>query len=284
MYVKRRLSLERKNSPLRYPGGKTNLYKSVKTIIDKNHLTDIIYTEPFSGGYGIGLQLMINGDVQKFIINDYDYHIYAFWKTVFLHTQKLVDFITNVDITIEEWHKQKEIYLNYKNHSIIDVGCSTLFLNRTNYSGILKGGPIGGFDQGGEYKINCRFNKVKIISDIKAIAAHKKQVEIYNLDAIKLIRKLSSREKIFYNFDPPYVQKGKELYENFYKDVDHIKLHDAIGKFVQDKWIMTYDKCDFIKKLYEGYYIEEYSLTYVAGEKKKGKEYLISNFNTEEKK
>lgn len=278
-------SLNKKSSPLRYPGGKSSLYNKVKTIMEDNNLCNSTYVEPFSGGYGIGLQLMKNHIVDSFIINDYDYHIYAFWKTLFLHTKQLIDFINKVNITIEEWQNQREIYNNYKDYSLVEVGCSTLFLNRTNYSGILKGGPIGGFSQSGSYKLHCRFNKQTLIENIKEIASFKKHVKIYNLDAIKLITKLTSKnETFFYNFDPPYVKKGQELYENFYNEDDHIRLHNKIDMCVKDKWIMTYDKCEFIKKLYNNYYVQDFELSYVAGKKKKGTEYFISNFYIEEKR
>lgn len=270
---------DKKNSPLRYPGGKSSLYNKVKHIMVENDLCDATYVEPFSGGYGIGLQLMRNHIANSFIINDYDYHIFAFWKTLFYHTKKLIDFINNVNVTIGEWQNQKEIFDNYKDYTLVEVGCSTLFLNRTNYSGILKSGPIGGFAQTGNYKLNCRFNKQSLIENIKELSSFKKNVKIYNLDAVDLIKKLTKKnEKHFYNFDPPYVKKGRELYQNFYNEDDHMRLYKIIDTSIKEKWIMTYDKCGLIRNLYNNYYIQEYELSYVAGGKKKGTEFFISNF------
>jgi len=265
------------NSPLRYPGGKAKIYPVVKNIIITNNLSNKIYVEPFAGGFGLGLKLMLNGDIERFIINDYDRHIYAFWKSVFSNTKRLIEKITTTNITIEEWHRQKNIYDNHKEYSILDVGFSTLFLNRTNYSGILMSGPIGGFDQERDYKIDCRFNKERIIELIRKIAAHKKNVKVYRKDAIKLIKKLKPIEQeVFYNFDPPYVNKGKELYLNALVQQDHIDLKNEIDD-VRTEWIMTYDNHNLIKGLYQSYHKIEFDLLYSVSSKRKEKELMISN-------
>lgn len=265
-------------SPLRYPGGKAILYDKVKKIVVDNKLTDMIYVEPFAGGFGLGIKLMTNNIINSFIINDYDYHIYAFWKVLFTRTKDLINFINNVNVTLNEWIIQKEIYINYKNYNLVEIACSTLFLNRTNYSGVLTGGPIGGQKQIGNYKIDCRFNKQKLTQMIEELSKYKSKVKVYNYDAIKLIKKLKEKQNLFYNFDPPYVSKGKELYANFYENKDHILLGKTIDRLVIGKWIMTYDNNDLIKNLYQNYNIEEFVLPYFAGKKKKGTELFIKNF------
>lgn len=265
-------------SPLRYPGGKTKMYNLVKNIIHSHKMDNLVYVEPFSGGFGIGINLLCNGDMKRFIINDYDYHIFAFWKTIFNYTKQLIEFVNEVDINILEWKRQKEIYDHYEDYSLFEVGCSALFLNRTNFSGILKSGPIGGFNQAGKYKIDCRFNKNYLIKIIKEIAKHKNQVKIYNLDVVKLIKKLKPIEnEVFYNFDPPYVEKGPELYLNSFKKADHINLMNEINK-INTKWIMTYDQVPLIRNLYGNYYMSEYIQGYSINRKRKEKELFISNF------
>lgn len=264
---------------LRYPGGKAKIYKVVRDIITSNNLTHKTYVEPFAGGFGLGINLMLNGDIKKFIINDYDRHIYSLWKSVFSQTNKLIKKIEETDITIEQWQMQKEIYNNPKGHSTLDIGFSTLFLNRTNFSGILMSGPIGGYGQRGNYKVNCRFNKDRIIELIKRIAAHKKNVEVYRKDAVKLIQELRPREQeIFYNFDPPYVNKGQGLYLNAFAIKDHICLEGEIEK-VKTEWIMTYDNVDLIKGLYKNYQQIEFNLSYTVSSKRAEKELMISNLS-----
>ena len=267
-------------SPLRYPGGKGKLYQRVKQIIDANELQTRIYTEPFAGGFGIGIKLMLNHDVERVIINDFDYHIYAIWSCIFNETDAFVDLIDKTDIDMDVWKQQKMIYNHYQEHSLLSVGFSAFFLNRTNYSGVLSGGPIGGVTQSGKYKLNCRFNKQRLIDLIKRIAQYRKQVEIYHLDATDFIDEVivPRRDELFINFDPPYVTKGEELYKNYYSAEDHKKLAYKIIENLQGaKWIMTYDNCDLIRKLYQAYAPKEFNLQYVAGENKLGNEMMIGN-------
>ena len=265
---------------LRYPGGKAKIYSSVKEIILQNGLEHKIYCEPYSGGFGLGIKLLLKGDMQRFIINDLDRHIYAFWHSVFFDTDRLIDKIQNTPITMDEWHHQKDIYLNantYNENRLLDIGFSTLFLNRTNFSGILTGGPIGGLAQHGLYTIDCRFNRERLVKCVRDIAAHRENVEVYNYDALHLIRELKAREQdIFYNFDPPYVGKGPALYLNALVEQDHINLRNAVNN-VQTKWIMTYDNVKLIKDLYKDYKQKELELLYSVSVKRKDKELMISN-------
>ena len=55
-------------SPLRYPGGKSQLYDYVKRIIDYNDLLGETYVEPFAGGAGLAMKLLLNNDVKRMIM------------------------------------------------------------------------------------------------------------------------------------------------------------------------------------------------------------------------
>ena len=140
-------------SPLRYPGGKTQLSKFVKAILEENNLLGGTYVEPYAGGAGIAMYLLTNGYVANVFINDIDYSVYAFWNSVVNHAEELCKLILDTPVNLDTWKVQKEIYNNPQNHSVLEVGFATFFLNRTNRSGILKGGIIGGNDQKGKYKI-----------------------------------------------------------------------------------------------------------------------------------
>lgn len=269
-------------SPLRYPGGKGKLYKQVKQIILDNNLQERAYTEPFAGGFGIGIKLLLNNDIQSVIINDFDYHIYAVWYCIFYETEAFVNLINATAINLETWKQQKAVYNGYQNHTLLEIGFSAFFLNRTNYSGVLTGGPIGGMKQTGKYKIDCRFNKKKLIDLIIKIGQYRNQVEIYNLDVNQFIDEiiLQRQDELFINFDPPYVTKGEVLYKNYFKDEDHKKLADKIITNLQNaQWIMTYDDCDLIKELYKSFGPQNFNLQYYAGTKRMGNELLISNLH-----
>lgn len=266
------------DSPLRYPGGKTKIYSRVKKIIDANmDNRERIYIEPYAGGAGLALKLLYQGDVQRLILNDFDYHIYCFWDLCLNDTDTLCNMIEKVNINISEWNKQKGIYDNIKEYSHAEIGFATFFLNRCNVSGIIKGGPIGGVGQKGTYKIDARFNKKELVKKIRKVAAHKNVIEFYNMDAIAFLDDVVTKivsDNIFLNIDPPYVKKGPMLYKNSYTESDHKEIAEKIA-MLKSKWIVTYDECELIKELYKRFRMDKMQLNYSAGNTKKGQEYII---------
>lgn len=266
-------------SPLRYPGGKTILYKKIKNILEKNNLIECTYMEPFSGGAGLALKLLMNNDVKRIVINDLDFAIYSFWHNVLYDTDKFCNDIENIKVDLEEWEKQKYIYNNQNNYSMYEVGLATFFLNRTNRSGIIKGGVIGGKKQEGKYKIDCRFNKKVLIEKIKRIGMYRNRIKLFNYDANDFIKRVVMRQKnenFFIYFDPPYIKKGPELYKNHFNNEEHKYLSTNIKeKLLEKNWIVTYDKNELVQKLYDNFCIVEFDLNYSAGKNKTGNELMI---------
>lgn len=269
-------------SPLRYPGGKSILYNYFKNLIKENKMQNYTYVELFAGGAGVAIALLLNDDVKNIVINDYDYCVYSFWYSVLNETDKLCNLITTTDITVAEREKQKYIYDNYKHYSTLEIGFATLFLNRTNRSGILEGGIIGGKEQKGNYKIDCRFNKQNIIDRIKNIAERRDRISLFNMDAAEFLRTQSEQLKkwSFFYLDPPYVIKGGNLYKNSFQPSDHEELANLVKKRLKNrKWLITYDKVELIEQLYNPFLIKYYDLSYTAQEKKKGSEIMIFSKN-----
>jgi DNA adenine methylase len=273
------------NSPLRYPGGKGKVADYFKQIIRDNSLYDGVYVEPYAGGASVALTLLFNEYVSKIIINDIDRSIYAFWHSVLYRTEEFCRLVETTPVTIETWKKQRQIQKKNKNKKeaqrLLRLGFSTFFLNRTNRSGILNGGVIGGQDQTGEWKIDARYNKPALIERIKRIAQYKDRIELYNRDAVKLIRTLRDDlpEKTLIYFDPPYYVKGQALYLNFYKAEDHKHIADEIAQLVDQKWVVTYDNVAPIRNLYEEFRKKKFSLNYSAAEASRGEEVMIFSNN-----
>lgn len=269
-------------SPLRYPGGKNRLSKFISEICIDNNI-DGHYIEPFAGGASVALYLLIEKKVNKITINDFDKSIYAFWYSVLNSTTKLCKLIEKTPINMGEWEKQKKIQLSKDKVSLLKLGFSTLFLNRTNFSGIITGGPLGGKKQNGKYKISCRFNKNEIIKRIKRISQEKNKITLYNLDALDLIDKIkkeSSNKKTIFYFDPPYYQKGSKLYLNSYNDKDHEELSKSIKEIKNTFWIVSYDNTEEINKLYSWVKNKEYfHLKHFVNSPKEGKEVLFFKNN-----
>jgi DNA adenine methylase len=266
-------------TPLRYPGGKTQFYPLVKKLLEDNNLTGHTYIEPFAGGAGIAVKLLLNNDVGRIIINDIDPAIYAFWHSVLYYSDKLCKLIEKTPISVEQWHKQKKAYLGKKT-SILNKGFAVLFLNRANVSGIINGGIIGGLQQNGPYGIDARFNKDTLIKKIKTIGAQKDKIALYNLDAIKFLEleEIKKLRKTFVNFDPPYVSKGSGLYENSFTNGDHKELASVI-KRCSRRWIVTYDVHPLITKLYSGLRYSYLNVNYSINERRTAKEYIFYSNN-----
>ena len=264
-------------SSLRYPGGKNKLAKFIALICEKNNINGH-YVEPYAGGASVALYLLINGYVKEITINDLDRGIYAFWYSVLNNTEKFCRKIKNTEVTVENWEKFKKIHANARTVKLFDLGFATFFLNRTNRSGIIDGGVIGGKEQKGKYKIDCRFKKEDLIKKIKLIASHKKSIHLYNLDASELIEKIQKENKnpntIFY-FDPPYYLKGPSLYMNYYNKDDHEEISRKIQKIKNMRWIVSYDNVPEIRWLYRNFKKKEYELTHTVYEVRKGKEILF---------
>lgn len=272
-------------SPLRYPGGKNKLNKYVNELITIKKLNNSIYVEPFCGGAAVALSLLINGHVKNIIINDFDRSIYAFWYSVLNYTNELCELIMNTEINIKEWNQQKEIQDRKNSENLLTLGFSTLFLNRTNRSGIIKAGVIGGKEQKGEYKLDCRFNKADLINKIRLISKYRDNIELFNLDAGLLIDNIINKQKrkLFIFFDPPYYKQGSNLYTNFYTHKDHVSLANKIKAIKYHSWILTYDNQKEIKDMYKGFKKEMYKLNYSVEKKYKGDEVIFYSNTLKEK-
>ncbi|MCH7613612.1 MAG: DNA adenine methylase, partial [Candidatus Marinimicrobia bacterium] len=271
-------------SPLRYPGGKSSLRHIISKILLINNIDDSNYYEPFAGGSGLGLYLLMNGFVSNIFLNDADVTIYSFWKSILENGEKFIERIRKTDISIAEWKKQKAVISSLANHTLDEIGFATFFLNRCNRSGIISyAGPIGGKNQEGEWKIDVRFNKTDLIQRIKRIIKYKNRIFFYNLDAINFLKsKLprgNQRKNVFVYIDPPYYNKGKSLYLNYYTNSDHKILSSYIKRQKTLNWVMTYDNVQQIISLYGSFHIFEYSLKYSLQDKKEGKEIFITPHN-----
>lgn len=268
-------------SPLRYPGGKIKLANFLGRVCEKNLITGH-YIEPYAGGAAVALSLLLEEKVSKITINDKDRSIYAFWYSVLYYTEELCHLINTTTVNLSEWQKQKDVQKRKDSALLLELGFSTFFLNRTNRSGIIDAGPIGGFGQKGNYKLDCRFNREELIARIKKIGEYKKRINLYNLDALKLIEKIKTHpnemQQIFY-FDPPYYLKGESLYLNSYLPGDHKKVAKAIQSIKNAHWIVTYDNTLPIKKLYSLYRSKQYTLPHMAFKPRVGKEIMFLSNN-----
>lgn len=261
-------------SPLRYPGGKTFLFPLFDKVIKENGLENVTYVEPYAGGAGAALALLYLEKVERIVINDLDKAIYSFWRSAIYDSDRFIEKICSTPVTIREWRRQKAIYNNYRSGRF-DLGFATFFLNRTNVSGILEGGPIGGHKQKGKWKIDARFNKESLAERIRQLSFYKNRISVFNKDGLELISDYLNKNNAFIYLDPPYFEKGATLYLNHYKKDDHEALARRLNQNPNAFWLLTYDDKKEIKSLYLERKIVKFSLNYNARQSHKGREVLV---------
>ncbi len=264
------------HSPFRYPGGKRKLANFIKILYRSNSLLDGEYAEPYAGGAAVGLSLLYEEYVKRILINDIDKSVYSFWYAALNQTEELCKLINDVPVTMEEWERQKSIQ-GANNPDPLDLAVSTFFLNRSNRSGIISGGVIGGKKQTGKWKIAARFNKPELIKRIRKIGRYRTRIKLFNLDAEEFIKTVISNmdQRSLVYFDPPYYFKGQQkLYTNYYSEVDHERIsHKIAGLTIP--WVISYDNVEEIRALYGDYRSVSYDLNYSAQKRYRGQEVMF---------
>ncbi len=264
-------------SPLRYPGGKGKLVEFMKYMIEQLGHSGGTYIEPFAGGAGVAIELLLRGIVDKIVINDYDKGIWSFWRAVLTETDRFTAELAVVPLTMEEWYRQRDICLKRNDKYSFELGFATFYMNRTNHSGIIKGGVIGGTNQSGSWKMDARFNREELIRRIENIAKRRSDIKLYNKDIDKFITRyipLYEEDALAY-FDPPYFKKGKQLYMNYFQLEDHIRIERAIREHVTCDWVITYDNAPEIQDIYRNYSMRLYDLNYSISSKCKASELMV---------
>ena len=277
-------NLDRQNTrlthftPLRYPGGKGKLAAFVKKVIQTNHLLDGEYVEPYAGGAAIALELLLHEYVSHIHINDISRPVFAFWKSVIDDTERLCRLVRDTRLTMRVRDKEKNIVMNQDDHDDLALGFAMFFLNRTNRSGILNAGVIGGRDQSGPWKIDARYNGDELVSRIMAIARMKNRISVTGLDALEFLREGGTHwpPKTLIYCDPPYYMKGRDLYYDYYEPEDH----EGVASFVKQqilrqKWIVSYDNVKQVRDLYAGFKRVTYQIGYSAKSSRRGTEVMF---------
>ncbi|MFZ2301777.1 MAG: DNA adenine methylase [Gallionella sp.] len=265
-------------TPLRYPGGKGKFAGYVKELFVVNKLLDGHYVEPFAGGAGIAIELLLQDYIEHAHINDLDRSIYAFWHSVLMETEALCDLIEHTPVNIEEWFRQRIIQQSIEAIGLLELGFSTFFLNRCNRSGIIKGGVIGGKNQDGKWKLDARFNKPDLLYRIKQIARFKSRISLHNNNAedfLKIVIPDTPKNTLVY-LDPPYYVKGKGLYTNHFVHNDHVRLAEQVSEGVAGtRWVVSYDNVPQIGLMYSNFRSLVYQLSYSAAERYQGSEIMF---------
>lgn len=252
-------------TPLRYPGGKSKLASFVKEVLQANSLEDGHYAEPFAGGAGIAIELLVQGYVSRISLNDISTPIFAFWRSVLDEPRRFADWILDVPLDLAEWDRQKGIFSKADQSGLFELGFATFYLNRTNRSGVLNGGLIGGRAQEGKWLMDARFNRDDLAARVQRIGRFRDQIELTRKDALEFLKdgnKSWGKDTLIYA-DPPYFVKGRQLYYDFYAKDDHAKLAALFcGPLKQRRWMISYDDVSEVRELYGAEASQAYFIPY----------------------
>jgi DNA adenine methylase len=262
----------------RYPGGKSKLksriaFKLNEVSCDNN----LEYREPFFGGGSIGLLILQNRpNLKKVWINDFDLGISSLWTTLIKRPDLLKMYVGKFEPSVELFDNYKqeltatELPTLTSDEDVADFGFKKLAIHQISYSGLgtKSGGPLGGRDQKSEYKIDCRWSphyickKIDILNQLFSQYIIKNNV-CTNYDFAEIINDTTNDALIY--LDPPYYNKGNDLYQHGFTEDDHRRLADCLKK-TKHEWVLSYDECPEIRKYYDWASIEEiagvnYSIT-----------------------
>lgn len=265
-------------TPLRYPGGKARFAPLIAEVMHANNLVGGHYLEPYAGGAGVALILLLDEIVEKIHINDADPAVAVFWRIATQQSAVLSNMVANEPVTMEAWHHWKSVMLGEVSATELERGFATLFMNRTNRSGILKAGVIGGKAQTGTYKLGERFMRDELCKRLERIGCHASAIHVYEEDAHQLLmrcHKFLPTKSLVY-LDPPYYVKGAGLYRNFYKHEDHIQIARVLGNTrFRRPWVVSYDNTDEIRAMYAYARSFTYGLHYTAQRRYTGSEVMF---------
>lgn len=262
---------------LRYPGGKQKLAPFIGELLEANGLKGGIYVEPYAGGGGVAIELLFNGLVERVVLNDKCVRVYAFWKALLSDPMRFSESVMAVPLNMTEWKRRREIVRTPDIHDQFEVGFSLFYLNRTNFSGVIAGGVIGGYEQKGDYKMDARFPRERLARLAQQFAWYRDRITVYCKDAVRLLKEDVARMEgdVFLYCDPPYYHKGQQLYMNAYGHGDHAEVAEVLQKEVCVPWVVSYDAEPEIMRLYAKCRQFTFDLQYSARKKMMGKELFI---------
>ncbi len=260
-------------SPLRYPGAKKKVLDRFTHFWNTTHQE---YRDVFIGG---GSSFFGKRLVPANWLNDFDCEVAAFFIAMRDYPDELCDRVRSTTPSVDLWRAIKsEVYDNP-----LDKGFRTLFLNRTSFSGILKGNPIGGINQTSAYPIGCRWNPDALCKQILLCREMLIDARITDYDFQEVVEYPGNNVLLY--LDPPYYHKGNLLYRCQMSNEDHIRLAECLRR-TNHKFFLTYDDCPEIRELYSNWsYLQPASWFYSSSNKKArtiGKELFISNYQIDD--
>ena len=255
-------------SPLRYPGGKTRACKIINNILlqyfDINNFDTII--SPFFGGGSFEFYLQNNYGL-KLIVNDKFTPLYNFWKQVKINKQILCDELRKITIiTKEQFIDYRNTIMNL-NDDVFQQSIQYFIINRCSFSGSTLS---GGFSEEASIKrfTPSSINKIELLDFTN--------IDIYNFDFYDFINNFNNNKEFIFLDTPYYLENKSKLYGNngdMHENFNHQLLFDLLN--TKKNWLITYNNCEYIRKLYKDYIIIDVNWSYSMNTSKTSSEIII---------
>lgn len=263
--------LQKRLSPLRYPGGKSKIIDFLSGQFRKDQIHTFV--EVFAGGASVGLSLLQAGVIQHLVLNDTDPGVYGFWKTVKSEPETLLTRLAGEDPSLDDFRRAQEVLDHPEGRNLNELAWSELICNRLGYSGITKAGPLGGWNAT-QQQLLARWNAEALSKRIRMIHNMSRRIEVTRLDAKDILEQSAYWDQRSTCFvDPPYVAQGERLYRESFTQEDHEDLAWMLNSLYQGfpgaDIIITYDDCELIRSLYPYAEVMEIGRNYSCSTKRR---------------
>jgi DNA adenine methylase len=254
-------------SPLRYPGGKSRAVTKLSNYLPKD-ITSIC--SPFLGGASLELYCIMNFGINVYAY-DFSEPLTIFWNCLLADPERLAVIVSNYlpVVTKECFYHLQRSFMEIRDPW--EKAGAFFVLNRTSFSGATQSGGMSPLDEKGR---NGRFNENNIEFLRKFCVP----------EGMLSVAQLSFEESIlrhpddFVYADPPYFVDSK-LYgrRGDLHDINHTLLADILRS--RDNWMLSYNECAEVRRLYSGFHIVDdsdgLSWTYGMSKNKQSNEVLI---------
>ena len=155
-----------------------------------------------------------------------------------------------------------------------DVRRAAMFLKLLRFS----------YSSSGKSYASQPFDIRKLFGLISQLQDRMANVVVENQDFETLIKHYDRPDAFFY-LDPPYFST-EDMYEVGFGWDDHVRLRDTL-KNIKGKFLLSYNDCDEIRELYNGFSMFDFSRTHSMAQRyeagKEFKELLIGNYDLYER-
>jgi len=260
-------------SVLRYPGGKSKVASKLVSLLPPNIKE---FREPMVGGGSVSLVLKQTLPHVKVWINDLNYDLVCFWKTLRDQPEELIKKLKKIKASYTDGRRLFAEFSSQEEGDEFERAVRFFVLNRISFSGTTYS---GGYSQQAFEK---RFTQ-SIIERLRKASEIIQDFRITHGDYERVL--FEEGEGVFIFLDPPYYSTtSSKLYGkrgHLHTGFDHQRFAQNIKK-CKHLWLITYDDCEEVRRLFSFANIHSWELQYGMSAKK-GREILVSNFSLKEK-